>query len=620
MATADELRRLAQQRQQGGEQEEQGGTAARLRQLAEQRAQGSQQEEQRDTSRSKTQNNLPAFQDTKSFGDYLTTLGSLAGNTAVGALTSIEASGKALGVGIYEYIRGDEDPVLAAIQAGEEVQEKGFLTGGEYLDGVPEDETARGVFEGIGKPLQELEKGANIVGNKIRDTTGSTALGSAAATAITLAPDLIGLRGTTARLGARRTAKQKAKDVKNAGVTPGAPTDQKVEQIGAAGQRQTAGTSRSGSTDSVVEAVRAERKRLKEAEDAAWDELRATDAYVSINDLAPMQSSVQKSLREAEFDLQDPSFRQVRQRVQELEDLTLPGDMGEDAVRIGDLVKYRKRLNANEPSEKPAKLANQMIKARVDEYLLNDFSTVAIAGDQAARKNWQKAISSSKELKGLFDSKDGKYRVLRELSRKEATPEEYRRMIFGANAIQGNTQAGQYISAIKEVIGEQSPQFKALRADASLDIMDPILKDSVQLKDVQKFVSNYDMNLKKSPTLAKELFGNEGAKEMRDLVDIARATVNTKDMSKFLSLDVPRTTARVTFGNQLARNASIIQIAANGFKLLGRLRNKSKKRAFLGEMLGYDPSVPMIPVKQLATIEGLRSTANRTAEQEQEEE
>lgn len=623
MATPQELKRLASEANRGQnlaspERSTPGPdvSPSRLRSMAQQ-FQEQRRIAETDTSRPEVQRNLPAFQDPKSFGEYLTTLGSISQSIGVGALTSVQASGEAIFTGMYEFIRGDEDPILAAIQAGEIVQDRGFGALGFNISGVPEDETAREVLAQVGEPLQVLEQKANEAGNFVRDTTGSTALGSATATSIVLLPDLIGLRDTTGRAARRQEVRQAQAEQARLGISPDAPTQQKVGQISRAAEQTTEGMVQSGSMDQITRAVQLERQKLKEAQDQAWSALRETNAYVNINELAPLGPSIRQTLDEQQFDLDDPSFRQVNARLSELDELTMPGATGEN-VDLAKLVNFRKRLNSNIPSEPSAKAANSIIKARLDEYLLNDFSASAISGDPRAQRLWREALDKSVEFKKLFNSRDGRYRILRELTRQEVTPERARQLIFGANAIQGNKQAGLYVSAIRDLIGENSPQFQALKNDAMLDIFDPILVRNPELADVQRFVDNYDRVFKRSPTLANELFG-EGVSDLRTLVTSARAAIDTQDVGKFLNIDVAPTAARISVGNSLARNASLIQLTSNAFRLIGRLRNKRKKRAYLGQILGYDPNVPLIPKAQLATIEGLRGASVRTAEQEEEE-
>jgi len=625
MARADELRALAQGFQQNQNQASpdrstpgSGSSASRLRSVA-QRFQEQQQAAQTDTSRSETQRNLPAFQDTKSFGEYLTTLGSLASTTAVGAAISVQASGEAIGKGIYEFIRGDEDPVLAAIEAGERVQEQGLGIGDYRLSGVPKDETALGVFQAISEPLERLERGANIVGNQVRDATGSTALGSAVTTSITLLPDVAGFRGTSSRVAARQAAREGGADVaRRQGVDPRAPTQQKAEQISARAQQLTEGAEPVRGLDQVTRATVKEKKNMRSAVEQHWETLNNTNAYVNINEIQPLGSTIRRTLNEEGFDLEDTSFSQVNRRLDELQNLTLPGER--ETVDVSELVKFRKRINANQPQAgTPAAAANQMIKARFDEYLLNDFAAVALHGDDAARSNWKNAVDTYKEFKTLFNSKDGRYRVLRQLTQSEITPEQAKQFIFGANAIQGNKQSSLYVSAIKDLLGEESPSYKALRTEATLDIFDPLLVPDPELKNLKTFVNNYDKAFKKSPSLVNELFG-EGASDLRELVTLSRAAIRTQDAGKIFDIDVPRTAARLSFGNQLARNASLISLGASGFRLVGRLRGRAKQREYLGEVLGYDPKIPLIDKKQLATIEGIRGSSVRAGEQEEQEE
>jgi len=617
-----------------------------IKELAASRLQEQEQQSQRqrDTSRPQEYASLPAFQDSPqgfsenaaSFVDYLTTLGSLGKSTAIGAATSVQASGAALFSlgrdyteevlqdgfiqGTYDFIRGDQDPVLAAIQAGEDVQSKGLGFGEYRLSGIPEDETARGVFEGISKPLAALEDFANVAGNRVRDTTGSTAAGSAVATSIALAPDLLGFRGYRIRAEQRQAGRQAEATAREQGVTPNAPAQQQAEQISARARQLSEGQQRSGSIEDLVASIQGERQRLSDVENIAWERLRETNAYVSINNIAPISNSVQRALREGQFDLEQPQFSDVRRRLSELEGLGMPGEFAFDQVPVSELVNFRKRLNANVPSDKSAKLANSMIKARFDEYLMQDYTASMISGDQNAISAWRNAIDASTEFKTLFDSKDTRYRILRDLTVKEATPEEYRQFIFGTSVTGARTSSGRYVSAIKEIVGENSPQFQALKNDAVLDIFDPILTNNPTIRDVTRFIDNYDRVFKRTPTLANELFG-EGAKDLRDFVTTARAAANSKDVGKIAGFDVSRTVARLSVGNALARNAQKIALVASGLQLVNRMRSSSKKREFVAQMLGYDPNAPLIDKKLLGTIEGIRSSsveAGRAMEEQEE--
>jgi len=218
----------------------------------------------------------------------------------------------------------------------------------------------------------------------------------------------------------------------------------------------------------------------------------------------------------------------------------------------------------------------------------------------------------------LFESRDGRYRILRELTRQEVTPEKVKSLIFGANAIQGNKQAGLYVSAIKDLIGEDSPEFRALRTEATLDVLDPILKAEPSIDDLRRFVDNYERSFKKSPTVANQLFGNQ-ASDLRELATLANAAIKTKDVGKIFDMDVARTAARLSAGNSLARNSAKINLVTSGFRLVGQLRRSAKRKSYLGEVLGFDPTVPLINKNQLATIEGLRGASVRAAEQADEE-
>jgi hypothetical protein len=554
----------------------------------------------------------PAFQDPLSFGEYLSALGSIGSTLAVAAATQIQASGEALGVGAYEYVMGNEDPILAAIQAGEQVQEQGFGVGDLTIPPVPQNETARDVFGLLAKPIGELDQLANRTGESVRDATGSTALGSATATAIAFSPDLLGLRGITSRVQNRIQGVRAAREARSTGVSPGASRQTQAEQIIARGESLTGDAQRSEAMTEISESVVAARKAAENAEAAAWQRLRETDAYVNINDLAPLRDQVTSVFREREFDIDLPQFEQVRRRLDELDELTLPSQA--ETVDLSRLVRFRKRLNSNRPTDATAALANDLIKAQLDRHLLNDFSITAIKGDANAQAAWKDALDKSTYLRDKFNSKEGIYRVLNLLSTKEATPEQMRQYVFGANAIQGNKMAGGYIKALKEVLGENSPEINALRKDALLDVLDPLIREN---PNVSEFVNKYDTLLKKSPTLTKELF-SDSSKEIRKLGEAARAAVRAgkEDLS---TLNLSRAGAQILFGHEIAKSALQVSLAERAFSAIRNIGAKGKKRRFLEEMLGFDYSQPIIPKSRLALIEGTRFSLSETAEEDREQ-
>src|SRR6056297_422013 len=285
MATAEQLKRLAAQPAAESSPTtpdlssperstpSEGPTSSRLKSLAQKAGesvsvkavaeQANEGFEQRPEYRS-----APAFQDPLDFGEYLSALGSIGSTLAVGAATQIQASGEALGVGAYEYVMGNEDPILAAIQAGEKVQEQGFGVGELTIPPVPQNETARDVFGLLAKPIGELDQFANRAGNSVRDATGSTALGSATATAIAFSPDLIGLRGITGRAQSRIEGVKAARDVRSTGVSPGASRQTQAEQIVERGETLAGDTQRSEAMTEISESVVAARKAAENAEQA----------------------------------------------------------------------------------------------------------------------------------------------------------------------------------------------------------------------------------------------------------------------------------------------------------------------------------------------------------------
>jgi hypothetical protein len=560
----------------------------------------------------------PAFSDPLDFGEYLSALGSIGSTLAVGGATQIQASGEALVVGAYEYVMGNDDPILAAIQAGERVQEQGFGVNDLTIPPVPENETARDVFGLLAKPIGELDQFANRIGESVREATGSTALGSAAATAIAFSPDLVGLRGITGRVSQRIEGAKAAREARTAGVSPGANRQTQAEQVVRRGEEMAGDSQRAEAMTEISESVVAARKATEDSEAAAWQRLRETDAYVNINEIAPLRNQVRAVLEDRDFDIDLPQFEQVRRRLSELDELTVPSQS--NTTDLSKLVGFRKRLNSNRPTDPTAAFANDLIKGQLDRHLLNDFAITAIKGDANAQAAWKDALDKSTYLRKKFKSKEGIYRILNLLSTKDVPPEQLRQYIFGASSIQGNKMAGGYIKALKEILGEDSPQMNALRKDASLDLLDPLTRTN---PNVSEFVRKYETMIRNSPTLTKELFPDSG-EEIRKLGEAARAAVRAgkEDLSR---LNISRAGAQILFGHEIAKSALQVGLAERSFSAIRNLGSKGKKRRFLEQMLGFDYSQPIIPKSRIALIEGTRFSLSETAEedrqqQEQEEE
>ena len=184
----------------------------------------------------------------------------------------------------------------------------------------------------------------------------------------------------------------------------------------------------------------------------------------------------------------------------------------------------------------------------------------------------------------------------------EATPETARKWIFGTNLTGAKSEAAGVVKKIKSIVGEESTQFRALRTDAALDILHPLLLQARQgptgtSKVLQqeararttKFIENYDNVVTKNPSLAKELFTTDQLKNLRDIANSVRKT------EKVLDADAGRIVGVLVAGHQLARRALMVTGITNIWRSLTAGNRYSQKRQIMSDLLGYDPYAPLLP-------------------------
>lgn len=547
----------------------------------------------------------PARQALHAVGDALRG-GAETGATLLSGTVAEPLAGLAgIAQGVKGLIAGDEDPLADAAQRIEQVQ--------NAFTYQPRTQTGREYLETLSIPFQKLQEGAQAAGQATLSATGSPLAATGVQTAIEAAPMALGARHGPLRRNPERTLAQRRRDVadverqaKQTGFTLRGSVARQRRELREAGIRQTQDVAgRSASIPAVQTAVRNAREADKARVDALYREARGTPAGMPVQTVLDFPTIARRAL--ADFDTATMPI--VRRRIAELDALSeLPANA---VVRLKAIDNWRKRLNRNRPAKTDTaqNAAIDILKGQLDRFIDDQFNANMIAGDPAAVAKWRAARSAHQRYRETFTDN----KVIDWLAtRTDATPETVRSWIFGASATGAKTEAGAVVRRLKKIVGENSPEFTALRQDALLDIMEPLLRTNA---DLGAFVRNYDRVFAKNPTLAKELFpDSDGAlKALRNLAAGVEKRAPS-DQPRGLEINIGRLAAVSLFGHGLAKRAMTVNLAQQVFNLLRLSPGRAGQLEIMSEILGYNPAKSILPKAPVA-IGGATQAAQSPQEQ-----
>lgn len=513
-----------------------------------------------------------------------------------GAVAQPLAGLEGIGQLIYSTVRGDDNPLQAASDRVERVS--------EALTYQPKTAGGRFVAESVGKPLQKIGEMGERAGTAAMEATGDPGMGAAVQTGVESAPMLLGVRRPRVSPGQRRRdVREIESQAEELDFDLGASGARQREQVTAAGERMTGGRqSRAEPFPEIQASVQQARQATKETVDQLYDEARASRAGVPAKSIQEFSPVAQRSLQT--FDVETMPI--VKRRLSELDEVNaLPPN---SAVKLEALDKWRQRLNKNRPAatDTSQAAALNVLKGQFDNFIEAQFNADMISGSPLAVSKWKDARGAFRQYKQQFDEN----RVISQLARKEATPEEMRNWVFGASTTGAKKQAADTVKRLKEIIGEDSPQIAALRQDALIDVMEPLFREQPNLK---QFANNYDRLIRTNKSLANELFPESQQKALKSLRNFAQAA--QKRSPDAVMRDLNRIGAVALFGHGIAKAGLKVRLAQNAFGFLRRAGDKSARRQIMGDILGYDPYASLIP-KSPALIGSAVQTGQKISQDE----
>lgn len=462
--------------------------------------------------------------------------------------------------GLYNLATEEDDPLAKAVKKIEETSSMLYS---------PKTEVGRQALEAVAAPFELLTEGGEAVGEITLKATGSPAAATAAQMLVETGPEMLG--------GLRVRPKQTRDSIANMklaeqefGIDMNMPDSVRTDQIQDAAADITGNLGHRGESMETVElSVKDKERASKRHRNAIYKKARKGDAYVESEGLQQLGQIMVDTMEDYK-----PKIRKLASdRLAEFKTLTQKKN-----VNLKEFDDWRSSLDKKELSA---------MKAMADDYMDAMFMSRMIKGTPEALNDWKSARKAHSEYMKTFKEDD----VIRKITEMELTPEETRRLIFGMSKVY-QPKSAKVVRKLKDILGEDSPEFTALRQDAALNIIEPLLGDTPNFK---QFAKDYDALVNKNNSMLKVLFPEvRQRKAMEGLRNIAKGSdgITTKDFKDKLSLS--RLGAVALFGHGIARRAMQVNLAQKIFTMLGDPLKGSNRTKIMAEALGYDASRPII--------------------------
>lgn len=507
--------------------------------------------------------------------DLIQGFGEAAITVGTGMFAEIAAGIGGISAGVEAFIRGEDDPLFFAEEMISKISQDRTFS--------PRSQEGRDVLRMLGIPFEKFTTFADEQGQKVLDSKGSPAAAAAVETLIVSAPDAIGFKGARLRTRKRQAEQALEAQAQDIGFDLGASPDVQKQQLVSEASSQVGGRVVKGSgVDEIQAAVQSAKEKQKAFVNSLYDDARNMNAGIDVTQAVQYRDLARQSL--ADFDVEAMPI--VQRRLSELDQISeFPPD---SAIRLQKIEDWRKRLNRNQPpsNDLAQQAALGILKGQLDEFLDAQFNADMIRGTPEALGKWKEARAASSAYQERFKAD----KVIRQLAEQNANAETIRAWMFGSAKLGFSKESGSVISRLKEIVGEDSPQFTALRQDALLNILDPLLGET---PNFNQFIRVYDDLIKNRPTLADELFPNSKT-SLEEIRKFAGAVEKHKSPPLLLKLE--ETISRALVGHQIAKAAIRVTLLGNLLKLMRRAGGKTQRTRVMGEILGYDPGAPIIPL------------------------
>ena len=598
-------------------------------------------------------------------------------DSAVGALqtagTIVEGAVKQPIVGLSGLFSGGMSKITGGDFLETAVNTMNQVSGN--INFIPTNKMSEQQLQTMGTVLQPIAEGIESAGAFATDVSGSPLLGAGVVTLLEVGPaPFLGGRNPVSLRMQKNTANRQAADIARiAGIDPRlSPADQ-VAAVPVQAARMAADNRQTAQGfGQIAQAVRNIERNSRQAVSQMYEAAKASgkaEFDLNVPEVANELNALNQSLAHsaAEFNLNDlPQIKRVLNDFSRLitpdknkiDSIEIPRRLSSfqrqnntsrgqailerldarnnlqrardnqqvrrSVVELNDIANTRKSLTKlTKSTDKPTSGAATALKAQIDEWLDAQFNTDMVSGSPEAIMKWENANLAFREYASLFrDNRDGAGRAIVNLTKMDATPEQIRQWIYGNNAVGAGSNAANVVDRLKSILGEKSQAFETLKRGAIYDIVEPLLRQTVDSGAIRDFQKNYNKFNKMQPSLKESLLG-DSIEEIRSLSRILQAGDFSIGKPQLIK-DVDRTLARVLYpgANALATGSAKLSIyegiikRARGF-VFGE---PNAREVYLNRLVGVDVGRPLINAQDAtiaATIQGALEATNQFDEAEQ---
>lgn len=490
------------------------------------------------------------------------------------------------------FVSGDEDKLAESVNKMEQVQSLAY---------TPRTETGQQFTQNVAEFFQPLEDFAQSRGEAAMrdvsrfDPSGENIMVRRVAQAgdyagTMMLPALLGIRGVSRRGGLRSEGLGDIRRMEEStGIDTGArPARQGEQVVGAAESLSGGRTVRAQDFEQIQRSVMQAREATRQEVGRLYDVARNTNAAIPASEFGRLPDMIRTSLQDFDVD----AYPTVQRRLNEVESFisSLPENA---SVRLNSIAQFRQRLNRNRPprNDVAQNTALDIMKGEIDAFVDNAFNADMISGDPSAVARWRGANQAYRDYKERFSAN----KAIKQLAEQEATPEQIKNFIIGTSSLGAKKDAGEVVRRLKSIVGEDSPEFSALRQDVIFDIVEPLLAEE---PSVTQFIRRHDRFMRQHPTLAAEIFP-DSQQALTDLRQLAQGISRARGQD--FDIDLANAIGRFAFGHSLSQKAMQVGLATQIIRNMWNAATEpTRQRQIMAEALGYDPMKPIVNVQTLS--------------------
>lgn len=332
-----------------------------------------------------------------------------------------------------------------------------------------------------------------------------------------------------------------------------------------------------GSTiDELTEKVIDEFTAARDAKRQRWQDMHADEnrEWISASAAERFANRLERAVVAEGFDANMPNVSRILDNLQDIRtkkpgmrgprpDTGVGGSIGAAPMKgtvmdvdINDFVLLRKQINhaITDAADTPEDAALQLMRRELDRWIEDEFDHIARTGNRNALETWKDARRLSYEYHKNFNEN----RIIRKMVHQEASPEEVKNWIFGANALGAKKEAVTTVRRLKQILGEDSEAIQRLAFESKVDLLSPILNEE---PGWNQFINQWRKMKRSNPSLVKELgIDRKLMDQLENYAHVARR-LPPRDHRPFILRWMTKFFATHILGHQLSRKSMHVKTA-----------------------------------------------------------